>query len=224
MYAGDVKFNICMKLFDDIGIVIKELNTTYTTLPVLEGLETEQALVEQNPSAFDNVLFRLYAVEAATGNGRDGYYSVVKVDQTDDGMSLTIVNQDGETVATVRNGVDGQTPRKGTDYFTETEINEIKQEIADSVSEDVSKITPKYLNVVLRTANWSNNRQTITASGVSSNHVVYIAPFPDDANYEAYNSNGVRCISKGSNSLTFTCASVPEVDVSANVAVYPKTT
>lgn len=225
-HAGDVKFSICMKLFDDSGVVVKELNTTYTTLPVLKGLETEQALVEQNPSAFDNILFRLYAVEAATGNGRDGYYSVVKVDQTEDGMTLTIVNQDGETTAIVRNGIDGQTPQKGVDYFTETEVNEIEQEVIERVSDDISKITPKYLTVVLHKGsdNWSNGRQTVTASGVSSKHVVYVSPLPDEANYEVYTSNAIKCVSKGTNTLTFTCESVPDADVSVNVAVYPKTT
>lgn len=62
-YAGNVTFNLCMKKYDTEGIVVKELNTTTVSLPVLKGLETSKELVENNPSAFDAVLFRLYAVE-----------------------------------------------------------------------------------------------------------------------------------------------------------------
>ena len=49
MYKGNVRFNVCLKKFDenDSSIVIKELNTTIATLPVLEGLETSEAVIQQ---------------------------------------------------------------------------------------------------------------------------------------------------------------------------------
>ena len=105
-YAGDVIFSICMKLYDENGNVIKELNTTTATLPVLPGLETDKAVVDSNPSAFDSVLFRLYAVEAANGLGRDGYYNVAKVEEYAHGVNVTIVNKDGTTIATIKHGLE----------------------------------------------------------------------------------------------------------------------
>ena len=45
-YKGNTKFNVCMKIVDDEGYIQKEYNTTIATLPVLEGLETEEGLVE----------------------------------------------------------------------------------------------------------------------------------------------------------------------------------
>lgn len=45
-YKGDTKFNVCMKIVDGQGYIQKEYNTTIATLPVLEGLETEEGLVE----------------------------------------------------------------------------------------------------------------------------------------------------------------------------------
>ena len=44
-YKGDVNFIVCMKLNDDSGEVLRELNTTLATLPVLEGLETDAAVI-----------------------------------------------------------------------------------------------------------------------------------------------------------------------------------
>ena len=47
---GSVRFIVCMKLYDSaMEEVIKEYNTTIASLPVLEGLETSEAVIEQNP-------------------------------------------------------------------------------------------------------------------------------------------------------------------------------
>lgn len=73
---GPVKFSVCMKHYDSDGIVDKEWNTTYATLPVLEGLETQESIVESNPSAFDSLMYRLYELEAAIGTGQDVYHTV----------------------------------------------------------------------------------------------------------------------------------------------------
>ena len=49
-YKGNVRFIVCMKLYDSaMEEVIKEYNTTIASLPVLEGLETSEAAIEQNP-------------------------------------------------------------------------------------------------------------------------------------------------------------------------------
>ena len=49
-YKGSVRFIVCMKLYDSaMEKVIKEYNTTIASLPVLEGLETSEAAIEQNP-------------------------------------------------------------------------------------------------------------------------------------------------------------------------------
>lgn len=48
-YKGFVKFNVCLKKMDvdDPSLVIRELNTTIASLPVLEGLETSEAVIQQ---------------------------------------------------------------------------------------------------------------------------------------------------------------------------------
>lgn len=215
-YAGDVKFSICMKLFDNTGMVIKELNTTYATLPVLEGLETEKALVDQNPSAFDQVMYRLYAVEAATGNGQNGYYSVVKVSQVDSGALFTIVNQTGETIAYVKHGEDGYTPVKGVDYWTAEDVIEVEEH----AKAYVDSWAPIYTTAKLLSTTWANNQQTVTVDGVTTKSIVFISPDPTTSSYVNYALYTIRCISQGTNTLTFQCTTVPTSDVIVNVAIY----
>lgn len=67
---GDVVFNICLRKTDGDGIVIKEFNTTVATLPpVLEGLETTELIVQQNPDVIESILQRLGVLEENSGGG-----------------------------------------------------------------------------------------------------------------------------------------------------------
>ena len=217
--AGNVKFSICMKLFDDLGVVIKEFNTTPATLPVLKGLETEEAVVENNPSAFDVVLHRLYAVEAATGNSQNGYYTIASVNETDEGVEITLVGSDGTHVATVKNGTDGDdgyTPVKGTDYWTE----EDKSEMSAAAKDYVKTWAPRTPSITLTASGWTDYQQTVEVAGVTSDNIVFVAPDPAADNYREYGDRRVRCIGQADGSLTFECATVPTTDLVVNVAVY----
>lgn len=216
MYPGDVTFSICMKKYDENGVVVKELNTAPAELPVLKGLETTKEVVENNPSAFDAVLFRLYAVEAATGLGQGAYYSVLEVEEQEDGVVITVRNNQGETTAVIRNGDDGHTPVRGVDYFTEEDVQAIKNDNKLYVDQ----WAPKAEVITLSSTKWSNNRQTVAVPGVTSDNLVIPAPEPTTANYEAYVGSGIRCVSQATNSLTFVCGSVPSTNVTVNVAIF----
>ena len=52
IYKGNVTFNVCLRKLDDEGIVTQEFNTTVCSLPVLQGLETDEAIVEKYPGVF----------------------------------------------------------------------------------------------------------------------------------------------------------------------------
>jgi hypothetical protein len=216
--AGDVKFNICMKLFDDEGVVVKEFNTTPATLPVLKGLETEAAVVDNNPSAFDIVLHRLYAVEAATGNSQNGYYTIATVNETDEGVEIEVVGSDGTHVATVKNGLDGYNPVKGTDYWTE----EDKVEMQTMAREYVNRWSPKSIPVTLAASSWNpvNNTIKVAVDNVTPDNIVVIAASPADNNRILYGTHGVRCIAQGEDYLGFECQTVPTSDIVVNVGVF----
>ena len=62
-YKGSVRFIVCLKLYDDAGVLIKEYNTTVASLPVLEGLEIENVIIDQNPTIIEDILLRLSELE-----------------------------------------------------------------------------------------------------------------------------------------------------------------
>ena len=218
--SGDVDFSLCMKKFDESGVVVKELNTAVATLPVLKGLETTKAVVEGNPSAFDSIMFRLYAVEAATGNSTNGYYTIASVIETDDGIELSIVGSDGASVATIRHGKDGEDgycPVKGVDYWTEEDKTEIKTYI--------DTWAPRPETATLLASEWDTNTksQTVSVIGVTTDNIVFVEPDHDLANTEQYNYSVVRCIEQGTNYLKFECSVIPESDLIVNVGVFYST-
>lgn len=64
-YKGNVSFNVCLKKYDveDPTLVVKEFNTTIAILPVLEGLETAEAVVAAYVDileAWKTELFNIY--------------------------------------------------------------------------------------------------------------------------------------------------------------------
>ena len=70
---------------------------------------------------------------------------------------------------------------------------------------------PTARKITLTTSGWSNNQQTVTCTGVSSNATNQeIRVMPADASKtSAYVSCGVSCVAQASNSLTFACDKVP---------------
>lgn len=60
---GSVRFIVCMKLLKNSSSekveVVKEYNTTVASLPILEGLETSEAVVQQNPDVLEYILTNL---------------------------------------------------------------------------------------------------------------------------------------------------------------------
>lgn len=58
-YKGDVRFIVCAKLLGGDGEAVQEYNTTLASLPVLEGLETGEAIVQAHPDVIESILERL---------------------------------------------------------------------------------------------------------------------------------------------------------------------
>ena len=57
-YKGKIKFIVCME--NENG---EHWNSTIATLEVLEGLETDEAIIEQNPDVLEDILKRLEGIE-----------------------------------------------------------------------------------------------------------------------------------------------------------------
>ena len=67
-YKGNVRFIVCMKKHDDNSNVIQEYNTTIASLPVLEGLETGETVIQQNPDIIEMLLTSSVPLVGTTRN------------------------------------------------------------------------------------------------------------------------------------------------------------
>lgn len=68
-YRGNIRFIVCLKKTDAEGVIQQEFNTTIAQLTVLEGLETTEAVVAENPDIIEQILQRLDELEENGGGG-----------------------------------------------------------------------------------------------------------------------------------------------------------
>lgn len=77
-------------------------------------------------------------------------------------------------------------------------------------------VSPTVMPTLL-VANWSSNTQMITVQGVTASNNVIVSPAPASASDWA--SAGIICTAQSTDSLTFTCQTVPSNDITVNVAI-----
>lgn len=74
--------------------------------------------------------------------------------------------------------------------------------------------------ITLVTSAWSSNSQTITVPGVLADETKQlIQPVPAIASQAAYLAAGILCTGQAANSLTFTCQTVPEADLTVYIVI-----
>lgn len=66
-------------------------------------------------------------------------------------------------------------------------------------------------------ANWSSNAQTVSVTGVTASNIVFVSPAPASAT--EYGQCGIICTAQSTNSLTFSCQTVPTNDLTVNVLI-----
>lgn len=90
------------------------------------------------------------------------------------------------------------------------------QGILDAVAD---KTTHTSISVTLAANGWSDNQQTVTATGVKSNNEVIATAGVDDTSHNAWSDCDIRAVSQSTNSLTFKCRAVPTSAVTVNVLI-----
>lgn len=86
----------------------------------------------------------------------------------------------------------------------------------------VDSKSPTSVTVILTTPGWSSNTQTVTVSGVSASETAQlITPMPKITSQSAYYEAGIMCTNQGTNSLTFTCQTVPTRNLIVHVVIQP---
>lgn len=88
---------------------------------------------------------------------------------------------------------------------------------AEIAGESASAITG--YTVTLLASDWVNSSQTVSLQPVTSTSIVFAAPTEVLENIKAYAAANVFCSEVGNGSLTFSCETVPSVDISVNVGV-----
>lgn len=86
-----------------------------------------------------------------------------------------------------------------------------------SVLTDTDYTTKTTATGTLVVADWSNNSQTITVNGVTASNTVFVSPAP--ASSTEYASKGIICTSQGTDSLTFSCDTVPDNALTVNIVI-----
>ena len=71
--------------------------------------------------------------------------------------------------------------------------------------------------VTLSAGGWSGENQTVAFPGMTGSTTIIVAAAPE--NYDPYAKAGVYCRAQGTDSLTFSCKSVPEGDLRANIMI-----
>lgn len=83
-----------------------------------------------------------------------------------------------------------------------------------------NRAIPTVLTLTLPVSGWSNNTQTVTATGVladETKQMIYIVPATSFQ--QAYVSAGISCTAQGTNTLTFTCKTAPSQDLTVYATI-----
>lgn len=75
--------------------------------------------------------------------------------------------------------------------------------------------------VTLSASGWSENTQTATVNGLRATDIVVSSPIPSQV--DTYQYCGIVQTANAANSITFTCDTVPSVDITVNVAMIATT-
>ena len=71
------------------------------------------------------------------------------------------------------------------------------------------------VTVTLTVAGWVSNAQTVSASNVKADNIVWVSPAP--ASFDAYGKAGIRATAQADGTITFTCTKVPTEEINVEV-------
>ena len=71
------------------------------------------------------------------------------------------------------------------------------------------------VTVTLTVAGWASNAQTVSASNVKADNIVWVSPAP--VSFDAYGKAGIRATAQADGSITFTCTKVPTDEITVEV-------
>lgn len=80
-------------------------------------------------------------------------------------------------------------------------------------------------HIILYSSNWSNNSYTVSVPGILADETAQlIQPVPYLSDQANYIEAGILCTNQATNSLTFTCQTVPSTNINVHIVVQDVTT
>lgn len=166
-YKGQVNFIVCLKLSDEKGEILKELNTTLCRLEVLEGLEVVPVIDEKTTDIIEQLL-RMVETET-TGTVQkvteEGKKQVAEVQKAAQGITADReqINANKEGIAKLKEEIANKT---GTGLSTEAidKLEEVGNYLAYTTADGGSKWTE--LISILRNVELSNSAGLWEVGGV----------------------------------------------------------
>lgn len=214
-YKGNVKFIVCLKKVDGNGNVVQEYNTTIKTLPVLEGLETSEAVIQENPDIFEQLLLQI-------NTALDGVSDDVS-DWLDDHISSGYVVDDTLTVrgaaADAKTVGDTIASIGGLSNSIKEALLQIAQKVAyidangqnyyDDLYDALYAITAIILSNYSLSFSTLNSTQQLTATLVPSDSSAAVTWESSDTSVATVDSTGlVTSVGYGNATITATAGSV----------------
>ena len=138
-YKGNTKFIVCLKKFDENQNVVQEFNTTVYNLPVLEGLETTDAVEQDNADIIEQILTM---IQDAGVVDLSNYYTKAQVDalKLANPYPLTINGTEYDGSEAVELQIEG-----GASQTTET-VSGVLLHVTDAVPNTAAKSLIPYSN------------------------------------------------------------------------------
>lgn len=172
-----------------------------------------------------NMLTEVKTRLSITGTFHDAlllsYISDVKQYLKRAGVSSLIVSDDS-SIGVISRGVSdlwnfGSGDGKFSELFYDMAI---QLSLSDDSSEDnVVANIPYVTKLVLKADKWLNNTQYVRAEGVNIKNAEFVKA--DSVSAVAYEESGVDVVDESDGFLTFVCETVPDVDLTVNVMVFP---
>lgn len=122
-----------------------------------------------------------------------------------DNVKTTLTNHT-ESIGTIQSSL---STVEGTVSTHETEIANLNADILTK-NDKLNAIT-----VTLTAEGWVDKAQTVSASNVTADNIVWVSPAP--ASFDAYGKAGIRGTAQGTGTITFTCTKVPIVEITVEV-------
>lgn len=118
----------------------------------------------------------------------------------------TTLNNHTESIGTIESSL---STVQGTVATHDTEIANLNADVLTK-NDKLNAVT-----VTLTVAGWSSNTQTVSASNVKADNIVWVSPAP--ASFDAYSKAGIRATAQADGSITFTCTKVPTDEITVEV-------